>query len=246
MRSNSFKLFVSVVFIIVLCGIETMKAQTNVLSIGNCSGAPGETITIGINMDNEDKVAGLQFDVVLPPTVTFVDGSVVLTDRKSQHHVLVSNMINANTLRVLSYSMPIGEYSGTTGDVVTFQVTLGNAVGQHPIRLEGAALSDYIGQMLNVTTGNGAITIQENMGVIDNEGQEVQVYPNPARKEITVKCRGMKNLKIVSSSGTVVKEIKGVKRSQCTVNVKDLKQGQYVLEVTKCFGRETKRFVKLP
>lgn len=245
MKCNVYKLLVPLFMIMVLFGFETIKAQ-NVLSIGSYTGAPGETITIGVNMDNVDKVAGLQFDVVLPPAMTYVEGSAVLTDRKSQHHVLVSNMISANVLRVLSYSMPIGEFAGTTGDVVTFQVTLGDFIGEHTIQLKGAALSDYLGQMLTVSTSNGSVTIQENTGVISNDGEEVQVYPNPARKEITVKCRGMRNLKIVSSNGTVVKEIKGVKRSQCTINIKDLKQGQYVLEVTKLFGREVKRFVKLP
>ena len=82
-------------------------------------------------MDNADVVSGLQFDITFPAEVSYVDGSVALTDRASAGHILVSQMISDNTLRVLTYAMPSGDFSGTTGDVITMQITLGNEEGTY-------------------------------------------------------------------------------------------------------------------
>ena len=131
---------------------------SNILSIGDESGLINTNTTIGVNMDNVEEVSGLQFDVILPDGITYVEGSAALTDRASANHILVAGMINPVTLRVLVYAMPSGNFSGTTGDVVTFQVT-GSEEGTYALPIDNPALSDYAGHLLTVGTYDGTLTL---------------------------------------------------------------------------------------
>ena len=131
---------------------------SNILSIGDESGLINTNTTIGVNMDNVEEVSGLQFDVILPDGITYVAGSAALTDRASANHIIVAGMINPVTLRVLVYAMPSGNFSGTTGDVVTFQVT-GSEEGTYALPLDNPALSDYAGHLLTVGTYDGTLTL---------------------------------------------------------------------------------------
>ncbi len=131
---------------------------SNILSIGDESGFINTNTTIGVNMDNVEEVSGLQFDVILPEGITYVAGSAALTDRASANHILVAGMIDPVTLRVLAYAMPSGNFSGTTGDVVTFQVT-GSEEGTYALPLGNPALSNYAGTLLTVGTYDGTLTL---------------------------------------------------------------------------------------
>ncbi len=131
---------------------------SNILSIGDESGFINTNTTIGVNMDNVEEVSGLQFDVILPEGITYVAGSAALTDRASANHILVAGMIDPVTLRVLAYAMPSGNFSGTTGDVVTFQVT-GSEEGIYALPLGNPALSNYAGTLLTVGTYDGTLTL---------------------------------------------------------------------------------------
>ncbi len=131
---------------------------SNILSIGDESGFINTNTTIGVNMDNVEEVSGLQFDVILPEGITYVAGSAALTDRASANHILFAGMINPVTLRVLASAMPSGNFSGTTGDVVTFQVT-GSEEGTYALQLDNPALSDYAGHLLTVGSYDGTLTL---------------------------------------------------------------------------------------
>ena len=131
---------------------------SNILSISDESGFINTNTTIGVNMDNVEEVSGLQFDVILPEGITYVAGSAALTDRASANHILVAGMIDPVTLRVLAYAMPSGNFSGTTGDVVTFQVT-GSEEGTYALPLGNPALSNYAGTLLTVGTYDGTLTL---------------------------------------------------------------------------------------
>ena len=148
----------------------------NILSIGDESGLINTNTTISVNMDNVDGVSGLQFDVVLPEGITYVDGSAALTDRASANHILVAGMINPVTLRFLAYAMPYGYFSGTTGDVVTFQVT-GSEEGTYALPIDNPALSDHYGNLLPVGTYDGTLTLTNQ---IQPQTYTITAAANPA------------------------------------------------------------------
>ena len=137
----------------------TPAVTGNTLSIDNITGNAGDTKTMTISLDNNDEVVGFQVDVMLPSQVSFVSGSVTLSDRATANHNLVYNIIPSGALRILVYSMPSTPFTGDNGPLCTFNVTLGNEAGTYPVTLSEAVLSDINGNELPVTTTDGSITI---------------------------------------------------------------------------------------
>ena len=140
---------------------------SNVLSISDYTSQVNEPVQIGINLSNPiDEVVGYQVDVVLPANVSLVAGSVALTDRASANHIIVSNFIPSGALRILVYSMPGTPFTGTDGNICTFQV-IGSQTGVYPLGLENAVLSDIGGNELNVSTENGSLTVNNGANTVN-------------------------------------------------------------------------------
>ena len=119
-------------------------------------------------MANEDVVSSFQFDVVLPEEVSFVAGSAVLTSRKSPYHILVAQEVDDNTVRFLSYAMPLGDFSGNDGDILTFDITLNGADGTYPIELVDVVISDNMGTIIPSSSEDGTITISGDVPLLNN------------------------------------------------------------------------------
>ena len=80
----------------------------------------GETRTVSINLDNEAQYSAFQFDLHLPEGMTA--SNFCLTDRAASHALEV-NILTNGTIRTLCYTPTIEAIDGTSGAVLTFDVT---------------------------------------------------------------------------------------------------------------------------
>ena len=87
----------------------------------------GETKELAINLTNDVAFTGFQADIYLPEglEVEQEDGEYIfdLTDRKGRDHTLSAERQNNGAIRILSYSLKLKEFSGTSGALVNFRVT---------------------------------------------------------------------------------------------------------------------------
>ena len=87
----------------------------------------GETKELAINLTNDVAFTGFQADIYLPEGLEVVqeDGEYIfdLTDRKGRDHTLSAERQNNGAIRILSYSLKLKEFSGTSGALVNFNVT---------------------------------------------------------------------------------------------------------------------------
>ena len=87
----------------------------------------GETKELAINLTNDVAFTGFQADIYLPEglEVEQEDGEYIfdLTDRKGRDHTLSAERQNNGAIRILSYSVKLKEFSGTSGALVNFNVT---------------------------------------------------------------------------------------------------------------------------
>ena len=175
---------------VLLFATGTQLFAGNVMSIGNVSGQPGETVEMTINLANDDPVCAFQVDITLPEQVTF-NGTYALTSRASASHQIVANIVSSGALRILVYSMPAVEFSGNNGAICTFEVVLSDAPGNYSVTLSDAVLSGATGNPFDVTTQNGIITIEggtaDNLMYINNytgnTGDQLTVEVNLANSE---------------------------------------------------------------
>jgi len=140
-----------------LFSVSAVKSQ-NTLSINNVTGCTSTTATIQVVMNNALPVVAFQMDVPLPTGFTYVGSSIALL-RGTANHSISASIIGTNTLRILSYSNPVTAYTGSTGIIATFQVTLPGAAGSHALNIQNAILSDASGANIISGTVGGTATV---------------------------------------------------------------------------------------
>ena len=91
--------FSATVMLLAMGCIAAFAQGTNKLYIEDFDIAPGETKTLDIILDNEDPVSSLQFDILFPKGLTYVEGSLEkVTSRitRSSHSIMAVSQPSAN------------------------------------------------------------------------------------------------------------------------------------------------------
>ena len=97
-------------------------AATDLLYMKDFTIQPGGTAQVEILLDNEEQYTAFQTDLYLPEGLTLDLQSVALTGRKSSDHTLATSVLVNGAVRVMSYSLQLQPYSGTSGALLTFRV----------------------------------------------------------------------------------------------------------------------------
>ena len=73
---------------------------------------------------------------------------------------------------------------------------------------------------------------------------ELRIFPIPAKDVVTVGCRSAKTLRVINSLGQIVQQLNNATEQQI-INIKQLSQGLYMVQITKANGTiETTKFIK--
>ncbi len=109
------------VLLIISMVVALWAAATDRFYIQDFAIAPGETVTVSIQLDNETEYTAFQSDIYLPDGLTAAN--FALTARKSSNHSLTATILPDGGIRLLSYSLQLKTYSGNSGALVTFDLT---------------------------------------------------------------------------------------------------------------------------
>lgn len=143
--------------------------------------SPGETRTVSILLDNEAEYTAFQSDLYLPEGLTAAN--FALTDRKNANHTLTATVLPDGGIRLLSYSLNLKTYSGNSGALVTFDVTVSEDFeGEATVALRGTLFTTVAGvevpfdnETCTVTStiirgdvnGDGSVNISDVTALID-------------------------------------------------------------------------------
>lgn len=131
----------------------------------------GETRTVSINLDNSLSYTGFQLDMRLPSGLTA--SNFALTNRDGRH-ILAVNELSNGTLRALCYSPALNVIDGSSGAVLTVDVTASAKVDGH-IAVSGIELVTPDCQTLLL--GNFAIPVNNPSAVNELNGDKtVKIY----------------------------------------------------------------------
>ncbi|RKY56256.1 MAG: hypothetical protein DRP89_01710 [Candidatus Neomarinimicrobiota bacterium] len=131
----------------------------NIMIINDASGGANDTVTISVEIQNNEPFVGFQFDIPLPEQINYVTGTAALSERASDHQI-TANVLGENTLRIFAYSMTQAEFSGNSGVVCSLQVKLGTIPGNYNMNLQDAVIGNNQSQNILTGTENGLLTIQ--------------------------------------------------------------------------------------
>lgn len=130
----------------------------NEIHIGSGSGEIHTDISIPVSINNMEPFSGFQFDLTLPQDISYVENSVELSTRKSDHSVSGS-LINANTLRVIAYSTTNAEFSGSDGEVMILKLKPEVSSGNYNLTISNPIISNITLGDIESDSYNGSVQI---------------------------------------------------------------------------------------
>jgi len=172
---------------IILVALQSHAYAVNELHTGNLSVFSGKQGTLSFSVNNMEGFTGLQFDLQLPSPFTWIAGSAVLTDRKT-NHIVSANIVAGNQLRVVAYSPDMQVFNGTTGAVLDLGFHIEGAGGAYPLNIVNVVIGNTLGENILSDSYNGTLQIAApdiscssdinfgDVSVLENGYQNLQVY----------------------------------------------------------------------
>ena len=142
---------------IIFALLSILARAANVVTLPTVTGSPGDEVTLSISLDNTDAVSALQLQIPIDEGFSVVAGSETLGSRATDHSATVG--INGNTLVVMVWSMNFTPFTGSSGEVLSFRVLLGNEPGSVDLVANKVTLTDTDGNTLDASATNGSVTI---------------------------------------------------------------------------------------
>lgn len=146
--------FSATVMLLAMGCIAAFAQGTNKLYIEDFDIAPGETKTLDIILDNEDPVSSLQFDILFPEGLTYVEGSLEK----------VPERITRSSHSIMAVKQGDGEGAYRMGVLSTSSTKANSAVKGNSgalLRLKVTADYNYKGsfiQMWDIIGSNGTVS----------------------------------------------------------------------------------------
>ena len=151
------KLIWTILFVVAFSTVA--HADDSVFSASSATCAPGQEAVIGISLDNDNEVNGLQFDILLPEGIQLVmdgQGSPLITPTdRTEGFSVICKKLESNRYRLMSLSFQGAKVNGNAGLVLSMSVKCDAAMekGDHKIHFEEVHVS-YANTELNKTDSN--------------------------------------------------------------------------------------------
>ncbi len=149
---NKFLLLLSVVW------FATQLTAQNKIILSSVQGHPGDIVTVGLSLQNSEDVTAVEIQVPLErKQLTFVEGSCVLNEERSNGHGISAAVVN-DVLKIYVYSVSLNNLKGSDGNLLSFDMKLGKLPKDYTLQPQ-AILSNTTGSKITVTAQNGVATI---------------------------------------------------------------------------------------
>lgn len=140
---------------LLLCFCMGARAD-NVVTISSTEGAPGDEVTVSIGLQNTDVLSSLQVSIPLDENLSLVSDSGELSSRCASHSLTVG--VNDGILNVFIYSVSMSDISGTSGEVASFKLKLGNQPSTITLNPSKLVLTNSSGDVIEGITQGGEVT----------------------------------------------------------------------------------------
>ncbi len=97
--------------------------------------------------------------------------------------------------------------------------------------------------MLFAFPGHELVYSTEQLSVQENTSADFKIYPNPVSDQLFISSENLQveNIRIYEISG---KQVLNIERSETSIDVSQLTEGIYFIEVTSQEGTSSQRFIK--
>ena len=124
----------------------------------NVIGYTDSIVHVELRMNNMDSIVGLQTSILLPSALTYVPGSFVVNNQRSQNHIASAGMLG-DTLTMIIANTQNKPLNGGDGVVAQFDVQL-HGYGSFNLNLLNTVLVDTVESNALSAVYSGRVTIQ--------------------------------------------------------------------------------------
>ena len=146
-----------ILFILLCVSMAALARAGNVVTLPTMTGSPGDEVTLTVALDNDDAVSAVQVLVPVSDGFAVVPGSETVSSRGNGHSARVG--IKDGMLNIMVWSNALTALQGSSGEVVSFRITLGNEPATIPLVASRVTLTDPDGNPLEATATDGSITV---------------------------------------------------------------------------------------
>jgi len=151
---------------------EYVQTGVNTLSIADdYVGYFNETVTVAVDLANENLVAGAQMDIALGENLNFTEGTLALSERaEGEGWVITGQIKTGNILRVTVFNTGLATFAGNEGTIFTFDVTCNPVISMNPLTFSNVIVGTPDATQLEMVTVNGNVEIKD---VVMNQPENV-------------------------------------------------------------------------
>lgn len=107
------------------CCLFAFAQAASTLTLTASDGAPGDTVVLTASLSSEDVVVAAEVTIPIGENISYVPGSALLNAARSNGHVISASKVGTD-LRVYIYSMGLQPLAGTTGELFSCRLVLGD------------------------------------------------------------------------------------------------------------------------
>lgn len=138
----------------------------NIMILHDASGLPSSSVTIDLEIINENQFVGFQLDIPMNDGFTFIPGSAYLDPVRRANHVLEAGIYpGTNLLRLLSVSFTNAAFNGNSGTIATFSLMAPAQTGAYPLEILNGIIGNILTQNILNQINNATITISETQQI---------------------------------------------------------------------------------
>lgn len=183
--------------LLVAVGFVLTAQGGNILSISTAEGAPNEVVNVTLSLANSDAVSAVDVTIPLDAQLTYIDGSCVMNDARSNGHKLTAGVNNEGALRIVIVSLDLNALQDNDGVLATFQLKLRRQPALYALNPK-VVLAGTDGAELSVTTTAGGVTILAPRLTIVNTSNDYGHIPirSSYSRNITLRNDGTSTLTV--------------------------------------------------
>ena len=150
------KCFIMIAALLLCFSMEAWAG--NVVTITGGNGQPGEEVAVSVSMTNDDAVSALQLSIPLDENLTFVNESETASSRLSG--MQLSAGVKDGVLNIMIYSNSMGTISGSSGELLTFRLLLGDTPSDLTLATSKLTVTNSSGSTVTSTSQQGTVSIR--------------------------------------------------------------------------------------
>ena len=138
--------------------IQAESYTINEIHVGSMFAFSDNEAELLVSINNMEEFAAVQFDLVLPDPLQYIDGSVTFSGRNTNHEISAQQFEN-NHLRLVAFSSDNSTFTGIDGDLIKIRFHVNGTGGHYSIPVQNGMIGHKDGSNILSAQYGGSLEV---------------------------------------------------------------------------------------